>query len=164
LCRACDATLHNHADGGSGSHIRVPICARKLCEPDLAKGASPPHRADPEWAVEAGKALMKAMAIMLDDRESFGLPPSSSAGAGVGHDSAAAGDAPPTSPGGVLTVMLNVIQDELLEPLHGRRHIRSDIDDRGGNSKEHPVGRSPAAEGDGAREFCGVGEKAKKHD
>lgn len=149
LCRACDATLHNQADGGS--HIRVPVSARKRCEPVHPTPGAPPHRAGPEWAVEAGKALMKAMAIMLDDRESFGLPPSSDAGDGVGQDSAAADDGAPTPPGGILTVMLNVIQDELLEPLQERQHFRTGIADRCTSSSEEPPVACSPAEG-GARE------------
>lgn len=160
LCRACDAAVHMQPDGDS--HIRVPILARKRSkpDPDPAQGV-PSHTADPEWAVEAGKALMKAMAIMLDDRESFGLPPSSGAGEGVcvDRDDAMEGAPPTSSSSGVLTVMLNVIQDELLQQLQGDRQ---GTDDRGSSSQEVPVGRS-SSEGEAAREAVGVGEEGAKN-
>ncbi|CAM9109555.1 unnamed protein product, partial [Hapterophycus canaliculatus] len=124
LCRACDDALHNQAE--EDNHVRVPFATRMTCGPRQSGLEEPPPtgRADPVWALEAGKALMKAMAVMLDDRESFGLPPTPDEKSGSEQNNAtAAEETPAASQNGiaVLASMLQVVQDELLEPLGSHR-------------------------------------------
>lgn len=142
LCAECDETLH--AGAGGDGHVRVPVTRRNACEQrdNICRGASSPEREDPAWAVEAGKALIKAMVVMLDDRESFGLPPTPDRRVGTGRNDAAGAAAAAAATAvaaehisqsntasGVLACMLQIVQDELLEPLHGRRGFTADEDD-----------------------------------
>lgn len=119
LCGECDASLHQQT--GKHSHVRVPVSPSMTgCEwSDSCLGATLREQ-DPAWAVEAGKALIKAMVTMLDDRESFGLPPtpvtSTTATRCVGSN-----DGSTVSNVGILTIMLQIAQHELLEPLHAPR-------------------------------------------
>lgn len=118
LCRTCDEALHERVDGDG--HVRVPVAARTACEEPCRSrhGDAPPHTGDPAWAVEAGKALMKAMTVMLDDRESYGLPPAPDRKSGARRYSATAEQPPPAkSTTSVLTGMLQIVQDELVGPL-----------------------------------------------
>lgn len=113
LCVGCDLALHRQPLGDD--HVRIPVTAREGREMASCWGDAP-HKTDPGWAVEAGKALMKAMSIMLDDRESFGLPPTPSvagAGNGTSRDCDVDDEALP-SKSSVLAVMLQISQDELL--------------------------------------------------
>ncbi len=137
LCVECDETLH--AGSGGDGHVRVPVAARTGCEPRESScrgAASSPEREDPAWAVEAGKALIKAMMVMLDDRESFGLPPTPERRAGTKRNDAAGATAAAAEHTGrsnaassVLASMLQIVQDELLEPLHGPRGFTAGDDD-----------------------------------
>lgn len=132
LCSTCDETLHD--DTGKDSCVRLPVVA-SVCEQQQqhrgsggSRGAPSPHGADPSWAIEAGRALMKAMSIMLDDRESSGLPPTPDREGDItpnttGAPAAAAEQAPLSGDTtSVLACMLQIIQDELLGPLN--RHDR----------------------------------------
>lgn len=121
LCVGCDLTLHRQALGDD--HVRIPVAAREGGESASCWGDAP-HKTDPGWAVEAGKALMKAMSIMLDDRESFGLPPTPNV-AGAGNETDRDGDTDgetPPSKSSVLAVMLQISQDELLAPPQAPRN------------------------------------------
>lgn len=142
LCGACDLSLHPQMN--EDSHVRVPIAAREREQPGYCASVAP-HRADPGWAVEAGRALMKAMAVMLDDRESFGLPPDpATPSADVGEGGGIVGErALPSPASSVLAVMLCIAQDELLEPLQARRDYGVDSDGSVG-AKQSPVEHSPA--------------------
>lgn len=115
LCVACDMAFHQKTS--EESHIRVPTSAGKLCEDPCPFQGIRPHRMDPGWAVEAGKALLKAMSVMLDDRESFGLPPTPTSTASKGLlNSCLEGKSFHTT-NRVLPMMLSIAQDELLGPL-----------------------------------------------
>lgn len=160
LCWACDGALH---DGVlKDSCVRVPVVAR-VCEQrgSSCRGAPSPHGADPAWAVEAGKALMKAMSVMLDDRESSGLPPTpdrkGGTAVGVRKASSSATTAEQTPPArdttSVLACMLQIIQDELLEPLNNRHGGFDENTDgaEAGADQSAASARPPAAEDGNAR-------------
>lgn len=156
LCRACDDALHQRAD--EDSHVRVPFTVRTTCEPrqgSFRDAPPPPARADPSWALEAGKALMKAMAIMLDDRESFGLPLTSDGKGGSGPSTATAvsGEASTAKNGtAVLASMLQVVQDELLEPLNSYWGTREHRPGNLGSGDPFAATRPPTVESECSRD------------
>lgn len=149
LCGTCDEALHERADGDS--HVRVPFAASSTREKRYGsrQGDASRHRGeDPAWAVEAGKALMKAMTVMLDDRESYGLPPTPDRKSGTRrHSSAAEQPAPAESSKknntSILAGMLQIVQDELLGPLGAHRDEKTSS----GRDTETSDGQSAAATG-----------------
>lgn len=164
LCRACDDASHKRSD--EDCHVRVPFATRtcKSRQNGFQDTPSPSERAEPAWALEAGKALMKAMAVMLDDRESFGLPLTPDGKDGSGQSSAtAAGEAPATNRGTtVLASMLQIVQDELLEPLNSHRGTNEHRTDITANGDQLTATRPPTAESERSGGFFDADGQATK--
>lgn len=149
LCVGCDARRHHEVS--EGSHVRVPLSSRG----SRSYTNSSHSRPDPAWAVEGGKALLKALVAMLDDRESFGLPPNAEAisnsvdavdtGAGVKEQT-------PGSNAGVLTAILYIVQDELLAPWH----VRAELDNHTAGLEQNPTAHRTSAEGLAGENACDI--------
>lgn len=143
LCSVCDAK--SHQDGADVNHVRVPVSPRGCGDLDSWAGSS--HiRADPTWAVESGKALLNAMMTILDDRESFGLPPTPKlSGNTAGPVDGGVGGLIQDSRFGVLTVILYVVQDELLAPLWP--HLHPGLDESHSEREQSASTQPPTTEG-----------------
>lgn len=124
LCSVCDAK--SHQGGTEVNHVRVPVSPRGCVEVDSWADSSHSN-VDPIWAVQAGKAMLNAMMTMLDDRESFGLPPTPKpSGSTADPEDGGVGGVTEDSHVGVLTAILYVAQDELLAPLWPHLHLGMD--------------------------------------
>lgn len=143
LCRVCDA--HSHRNCANANHVRVPVTPRGCGASDCLAGWT--HgRSNSAWAVQGGKALLKAMVAMLDDRESFGLPPTPKPSGNTGTNKIGASNDEKLHLG-VLTMVLYTAQDELLAPL--LPHINTKVEKS--CPQESPPYDQPSA-ADGAAE------------